>query len=432
MKIMFVKPEIGDIIKGYHLNDGGMEPLQLGILAALTPPDVEVVLFDERVEAIPFEERADLVAITVDSITARRAYAISEQFRARGIPVVLGGIHATLLPEEASAHADAVVVGDAEPVWADVVSDARARRLRRLYAGPFTEPQRGVLPRRDLFRGKGYLPVSIVQFSRGCPFNCSFCAVARFFRNSYNCRQIDDVVREIERDNLRIVLFADDNLIANRAAAKALCRALKPLGIHWASQVSVDVAQDPELLELMAESGCLGHLIGFESINPTSLRWMNKTQNLRHEDRYRSVVERMREYGFQVWGSFMLGTDYDSAECIQKTVRFAIESKFALAFFHILVPYPGTPLYERFQSAGRLLYGGQWWVHPDFHYNTATFVPKQMTPAELGKITVWANREFYSARSILARSLDTRTHLSSLPKLLLYIRFNLLLRYSST
>ncbi len=432
MRLMLIKPAIGETIEGYRLNDGRMEPLQLGILAALTPDDVDVVLFDERMEEIPYDERADLVAITVDSITARRAYAIADAFRARGIPVVLGGIHVTLLPGEALSHADAIVIGDAEPVWAKVVSDARARNLRRFYAGPFGEPQAGTIPRRDLFRGKGYLPVSLVQFSRGCPFNCSFCAVAKFFGSAHNCRRVEDVVREIERDDLRFVLFADDNLTANRPAAKALCRALKPLGIHWATQVSIDVVQDPELLELMAESGCLGQLIGFDSINPDSLRWMKKSPNLRQGDRYRSAVDLLRQHGFQVWASFMLGNDFDSPECIRDTVRFAIESKFTLAFFHILVPYPGTPLYDEFRQAGRLLYGGQWWLDPGFRYNTATFLPKQMTPEDLAGITVRANREFYSARSIVARSLDTKTNLNSLLKFLLYVRFNALVRSTST
>ncbi len=432
MRLMLIKPGNGETIEGYRLNDGMMEPLQLGILAALTPADVDVVLFDERIEEIPFDEPVDLVAITVDSITARRAYAIADEFLARGVQVVLGGIHVTLLLEEALTHATAVVVGDAEPVWSEVVADARRGKLHGVYSGPFGDPQAGVIPRRDLFKGKGYLPVSLVQFSRGCPFGCSFCAVARFFGSSHNCRRVEDVIREIERDELRFVLFADDNLTANRPAARALCTALKPLGIHWATQASIDVVQDPQLMELMAESGCLGQLIGFDSINPESLRWMKKSPNLRHQDRYQKAIDLLRRYGFQVWASFMVGNDYDSPECVRETVRFAIESKFTLAFFHILVPYPGTPLYSDLQQAGRLLYGGAWWLDPDFRYNTAAFVPKEMTPADLARITVWANKEFYSARSILSRSLDTKTNLNSLMKFLLYVRFNFLVRYTST
>jgi radical SAM superfamily enzyme YgiQ (UPF0313 family) len=182
----------------------------------------------------------------------------------------------------------------------------------------------------------------------------------------------------------------------------------------------------------MAESGCVGQLIGFDSINPASLRWMKKAPNLRSDERYHTAVDRMRQYGFQVWASFMLGNDHDSQKCIEETVRFAISSKFTLAFFHILVPYPGTPLYAEFQQAGRLLYGGKWWLSPEFRYNTATFVPKQMSADELGQITVWANKEFYSTRSILTRMLDTQTNISSFMKFALYTRFNLLVRRTST
>lgn len=432
MKLLLVKPGFGDIDEGYRLNDGRMEPLQLGIIAALTPPDIEVVLVDDRLEKIPFETSVDLVAITVDSITARRAYAISKRFRERGIPVILGGIHVTLLPEEASMHADAIVLGDAESAWGGLMRDFRAGKLARLYAGTFGEPQAGVIPRRDIFKGKGYLPISLIQFSRGCPFTCTFCAVARYFGSTHHCRKVEDVVREITHQDLRMVLFTDDNLTANRAMAKELCAALKPLRIRWASQTSIDVVQDPELLELMAESGCIGQLIGFDSTNPMSLRWMRKYPNLREYGHYEKAVECLRQFGFQVWASFMIGNDFDSRECIEETVRFAIESRFTLAFFHLLVPYPGTALYEELENAGRLLFGGKWWLHPNFRYNTATFLPRQMTPQELGEITVWANREFYSTRSIVSRMFDWETNLRTLMKCMMYVRFNLLIRKTST
>ncbi len=432
MRLMLVKPGIGESIEGYRLNVGRMEPLPLGILAGLTPPDVEVLLRDDRVDQIPFDEPVDLVAITVDSFTARRAYAISDEFRKRGVRVVLGGIHVTLLPGEAAAHADSIVIGDAEPVWGRLLNDVRRGRMRPRYAGAFGRPQEGVIPRRTIFRGKGYLPVSLVQFSRGCPFHCSFCSVARFFRNSHHCRAVEEVVREIEHDDLRMILFTDDNLTANKAQAKELFRALKPLKVRWASQVSIDVVNDPELLELMADSGCMGQLIGFESLSPESLRWMKKGHNLRTHDMYRKAVECMRQYGFQTWASFLLGSDYDSVDSINRTIEFAIESKFTLAFFHILMPYPGTALYSDLAKAGRLLFGGRWWLHPDFHYNTATFVPRLLTPEQLGEAAVRANRQFYSMGSIFSRLLDRQTNISSLRKFLLFARFNLLVRQTST
>ncbi|MCK5573315.1 MAG: B12-binding domain-containing radical SAM protein, partial [Bacteroidetes bacterium] len=324
MKIILVRPDISDISTGYKLNDGRMEPLPLGILAGLTPDDIEVVLRDERVEELSFDEPADLVAISVDTFVARRSYDIADQFRFRGVPVILGGIHATLAPEEAQSHADAVVVGDAEPVWTEILADVAAGMLRRRYQSDFDIPQKDVFPQREHFHGKGYLPVSLVQFTRGCPFRCSFCAIAKFFGSTHRCRPVESVVREIEQNDLRMILFTDDNLTANRERAKELFRALKPLRVHWASQVSVDVAADPELLELMAESGCMGQLIGFDSISLDSLLWMNKGANVREFDRYARVIERLREFGFQTWASFMFGNDYDTPETVMDTVRFAV------------------------------------------------------------------------------------------------------------
>ncbi len=432
MKILLIRPDISDISSDYRLNDGRMEPLSLGILAGLTPDDVEVVLRDERVEQISFEEPADLVAVSVDTFVARRSYAIADTFRRRGVRVVLGGIHVTLAPEEAARHADAVVVGDAEPVWGRILSDARARRLRPRYQGAFDVPQKGVLPRREIFEGKGYLPVSLVQFTRGCPFRCSFCAIARFFGSTHRCRPVEAVIREIQQNDLKIILFTDDNLTANRERAKELFRAIKPLKVHWASQVSVDVVADPELMELMAESGCMGQLIGFDSISLQSLLWMNKGANLRQFDQYARAIEQLREFGFQTWASFMFGNDFDTPASIQATVRFAMENKFSLAFFHLLMPYPGTALYGELQKEGRLLYGGKWWDHPDWCYGRTTFRPRLMAPEELSQWTAWANREFYSLSSIAARAFDLKTNMRSLVKLMLYARFNSLVRHTST
>ena len=182
MKLTLIKPNIGRLEHSLYVDEGRMEPLQLGVLGGLTPPDIDVVLHDDRCESIPYDDPTDLVAITVETFTARRAYEIADAFRARGLPVVLGGMHPTLLPQEASDHADAVVTGDAETVWREVVGDARAGDLKPLYrARPGGVPQAGgVLPRRDLFAEKGYLPIALVQFGRGCPNGCAFCAAPRW------------------------------------------------------------------------------------------------------------------------------------------------------------------------------------------------------------------------------------------------------------
>jgi len=432
MKILLVKPGIGDVIKEYNLNDGRMEPLALGVIASLTPAEHEVSLVDDRIEEINFEEKIDLVAITVDTYTAKRAYYIADQFMGLGIPVVLGGIQVTLLPAEAEEHADSIVIGDAETVWEKLLTDLSNGQLKKVYSGDFKIPQNGCPPNRSLFKGKGYLPVSIIQFTRGCPYSCSFCSTAGYFNHTHIFREPGSVVEEIRRDKLKFLLFADDNITANPDKAKELFQALIPLKIRWAGQASIEMVKDSELLDLMKRSGCLGQLVGFDSMYEDSLRWLNKKTNLPEFDEYKEAIEILRNYNFQTWASFMLGSDQDTIETIKGTVEFAIRSKFTLAFFHLLSPYPKTKIYEQFKSENRLLYDDKWWLHPDYKYNKAAFIPNHITPEELSQAVVWANKHFYNFSSIAHRLFDTRTNFRSLFKLLLYLRFNILIRNTST
>jgi len=432
MKILLIKPGIGDVIKKYNLDDGRMEPLSLGVIASLTPPAHEVSLVDDRLEEINYEEKADLVSITVDTYTAKKAYDISNQFKRIGVPVVLGGIHVTLLPSEAKQHADSIVIGDAETVWKKLLMDLQYGKLKKVYRGDFKIPQNGCLPNRSLFKGKGYLPVSIIQFTRGCPYSCSFCSTAGYFNHTHIFRDHESVVEEIRRDKLKFLLFADDNITANADKAKELFHALIPLKIKWAGQASIEMVKDSELLELMKRSGCLGQLVGFDSMDEDSLRWLNKKTNLHEFDEYKEAIEILKKYNFQTWASFMLGSDQDTIESIKGTVEFAIRSKFTLAFFHLLTPYPKTKIYEQFKSENRLLYDDKWWLHPDYRYNKAAFLPNKMTPDQLSQVVVWANKHFYNLSSIAHRMFDAKTNLNSLLKLLLYLRFNILIRKTST
>lgn len=193
MRITFIKPNIGRMEHSLYVDEGRMEPLQLGVLAGMTPPDVEVVLHDDRCEAIPYDAQTNLVAMTVETFTARRAYEISAEYRGRGVPVVLGGFHPTLLPAEASEHSDSIVIGDAETVWSSVIEDARAGKLKPVYRGtPCTPQAGGVLPRRDIFRGKGYLPITLMQFGRGCTNACSYCAISAYFRQTHSFRPVGE------------------------------------------------------------------------------------------------------------------------------------------------------------------------------------------------------------------------------------------------
>ncbi len=431
MRITLIKPSLGNIIDGYNLNDGSMEPLQLAIIAGLINEPDEVVMYDDRIEQIPFDEATDLVCITVDSFSARRAYEISAEFKKRNITVVLGGMHISLLPDEALQYADAIVIGDSEPIWEDLMSDVRQNTLKKNYSAPFGLPQDGVFPNRDIFKNKKYLPVSLIQFSRGCKFNCTFCSVSKFFKHAHRCRKIDDVLAEIEKDKLKTILFVDDNMVSNKDELKLFLRELIPLKVKWASQSSIDMVNDRELLKLMADSGCVGNLIGFESININNLRWFNKSPNIRDFNSYKEVLEIFGDYGFLTWASFMIGNDFDTLDSIEKTVEFAIKNKFTLAFFHILMPYPGTQIYEQLKKEDRLLYGGKWWNHPDYRYNQATFKPKHMSPQELSDATVKANKDFYSVSSITQRAFDRKTNMRNLINFMIYSRFNYVLRKTS-
>ena len=428
MKLTLVRPGLGEMGNAPYVEEGYMEPLQLGLLAAMCPPDVDVTLAEDRHEDIPYDQPTDLAAITVETFTARRSYEISAEYRQRGVRVVLGGVHPTMIPEEAAANADAVVLGDAEGVWAEVLDDARRGRLRRRYEPRKTEVQAGVFPRRELFRGKGYLPITLTQFGRGCPHGCVFCTISAYFKQTHAHRPVADVVREIEQQERRLVFFVDDNIAANPEAAKALFRALIPLRIRWVSQGSIDMTHDGELMDLMSESGCIGNVIGFESLDAAALRWAKKTPNLGTADEYGKEVEVLKRYGFQTWASFTLGYDTDTPQGLYRLLDFALAHKFTFAAFNVFAPYPGTPLYETYRAEGRLLYDGRWWLHPEYRVFHAPFRPANMSAGELTAIGADIRAKWNSAGSIVRRFLDPRTNMRSLYRMAIYWMYNPLFR----
>lgn len=430
MKLTLIKPNIGRREHSLYVDEGRMEPLQLGILAGLTPSEIEVVMYDDRMELIPYEESTDLVAITVETFTARRAYEISAEFRRRGVKTVMGGMHAMLIPEEVAAHCDCVIVGDAEPVWETMLEDFQEGRLKSRYDVVQPEcPQVNVITRRDIFEGKGYLPITLLQFSRGCSHRCSFCASSVYFKARHFCRPVEDVIREIKAQKRKLLFFVDDNIVCNHEKAKELFRALIPLKIHWVSQGSMDMLNDKELMELMVKSGCLGLVIGFESISPDCITEMNKNTNRRgSNDMYKEEIRQLRKWGLQTWAAFTVGHDGDTIRSIRATCDFAIRNKFTFAAFNILMPYPNTPLYEKMKQEERLLYDGKWWLHEDYRFNYASIVPKNMTADELTEVSFDCRRRFNSPLSIVKRALEPRTNMRTPYRFLTYLIYNPLFR----
>lgn len=400
MKITFVRPGMTDARAG-----DAMQPLGFAVLAGLTPRDVDVELFDERLEPIPTEIDTDLVAMTVETFTARRSYEIADRFRARGVPVVMGGYHPTFLPDEALDHADAVVVGDAEGVWERVVEDARRGQMHGVYRQREFARLDGVVYDRRIFAGKPYVKIATVQYGRGCKFACDFCSIHAFYGTSLRQRPVREVVAEIESLGARHVFFVDDNIFVDVPRAIELCRALIPLRIRWSCQVSIDVANNAELMRLMERSGCITALIGFESLNEHNLRQMKKRWTLRHGD-YPTMIRKFEDRGMMIYATFVFGYDHDTPDSFDITLDFALRSKFYLANFNPLAPTPGARLYDRLEREGRLLYD-RWWLHPDYRYGHAAFHPRRMTAQELTAGCFRARRRFNTYRAIAGRALKS-------------------------
>jgi radical SAM superfamily enzyme YgiQ (UPF0313 family) len=381
-----------------------MEPLPVAVLSALTPKDVEQKFHDDRLELIPYDEPTDLVAISTEVYTAKRAYQIASEYRRRGVPVVMGGFHATLFPEEVQRYAESVVLGEAEDLWAKVIDDYRSGTPRKVYRSEARPSLERSTPDRGIYNGKSYLPIGLVEAGRGCKFSCEFCAIQSFFRSSHCRRPAGQIVQEIQkiRDRAKLIFFVDDNLVADRAAARELLEALIPLKIRWVSQASINTALDPEFLALLKASGCQGLLIGFESFDPGNLRQMGKAVNLAQGD-FEPAMANLRKHGIRVYGTFVFGYDNDTPETFDRAYDFAVRHGLYLCGFNHLMPMPGTPLYQRLEKEGRLL-SDAWWLDNAYTYNTVPFRPARMSPDEIRACCLRTRRRFYSLPTTFRRA----------------------------
>lgn len=402
MRIAFINPNFSN-----HRSRDAMQPLAFAILKALTPPEIDTVLFDERVEEIDSDVECDAVAISVQSYTARRAYEIARRFKDRGIPVVIGGHHATLLPDEAAEHCDAVAVGNGETVWPQVVDDLLRGTLKRRYNGN-EDVLPDLVPDRSVFAGKHYSIVTPVQFGSGCRYSCDFCSVNVFFRGKSYQRSIQSVLDDIDAIASRYLIFVDDNIYLNNDDTLDLFRSLPAKNRKWVCQISIDSAFNENLLKLMADAGCVAVFVGLESLNPANLKQIKKVSNIRYGD-YSDAIRRFAEHGIMFCGSFLFGYDGDTIETIKASYEFAMRNRMVLAHFNTLYPMPGTPLYDRLQTEGRLRYE-KWWLDPEFRYGQGMFYPKSISASDLGKTCYQMRRKFNSIGNILLRFTDRRTN----------------------
>lgn len=414
MKIELVQPLHADYGALGKRDSLIFKPAQLTMpyLAALAPDDVHVSILDEMVApVVPEDSDADLVGITFVTPFAHRAYELAERYRKRGKTVVFGGPHASLIPEEAMRHADAVVVGEAEDTWPQVIEDFAGKRLRGLYRS--AAPDLSALPfaRRSLLKRAGYVVHDVIQASRGCPFHCDFCALGSIYGPGHRTRPVNEVIREIETFSGDTFVFWDDNIVGSPAYSKELFRRLIPYKKKWLGQGSITITRDRELLRLAAESGCIGLFVGIESVSQGSLETVNKGFN--RVETLREEIGKMHDAGIAVLAGMIFGFDTDDLSVFDRTLDVAERAAIDGISFSILTPYPGTRLYDKLVAEGRLLHR-DW---PLYNSEHVVFAPRNMTPEQLEEGHHRANREFYSLSSITRRLLRSRTQLGLTVKL---------------
>jgi radical SAM superfamily enzyme YgiQ (UPF0313 family) len=379
--------------------------LAIPTLVSLTPQHHEIRIFDENIESIDYSWKADLVGISVRTMFAPRAYAISETYRKRGVRTVLGGIHPSMCPEEAIQHCDSVVIGEAESVWGTLLEDAENGALKSRYeAGTRADLTASPVPVRSLLSREKYL-LDLVQTTKGCPFHCEFCSVYAFDGQKIRNRTVEQVIKEVEDvthssakyKKKKVIFFADDNFIANKQFTRELCSALAPHNINWMCQASVDISKEDDLLALMRESGCGAVFIGFESISKQNLATMHKGINLRYD--FLEAIKKIQSYGILVHASFIVGYDFDTPSAFDELTAFIQESHLLMPLINILTPFPGTQLFSRLEKEGRILHKD--WTKFDAKH--VVFSPSSMSPAALSEGYMKIVKAVYSFDAIWKR-----------------------------
>jgi radical SAM superfamily enzyme YgiQ (UPF0313 family) len=408
MNILFVYPtRLDSSGRPLKYRKGYLPPLALATLDSLTPDHHDVRIIDDIVDEIDFSIPYDLVAITAMTMQVERAYQIADAFRERGVTVIMGGMHPTILPQEARQHADSVVVGEADNIWEQILHDCESNALRDFYQdAEFPDLQGLVLPKWDNLNLRAYpkrlgakLPMMPIFTTRGCPLGCKFCSVTRFFGKTIRVKPISHVIQEIENTGATEYLFVDDNITCNPGYSRELFRALAGRDLNWMSQISTTVMRNPDLIDLAAEAGCSGLLIGTESLSQSSLKAVKKGFN--KVEQYEEMIARMHRNGMNPCLSFIFGFDEDTPDQFRHTIEFCRKNKVGYAIFWLLTPLPGTELYAEMEEQGRIKQA-DWSM---FDLTHVVYEPRNFSQQELLD-TYWKSfQELYSlgnvARTVL-------------------------------
>ncbi|MCR4658422.1 MAG: radical SAM protein [Lachnospiraceae bacterium] len=449
MKIVFIKVNMM-----YSKGKDALKPLVFALIEKLTPPSFELVFYDERIEKLPDTLDADLIAFSVETFAARHAYELAAKYKRNDNLIVMGGFHPTAMEEEALLHADVVLKGDAEDTWAQLMEDLYkndGHPSRRVYASENTCHMSYVDPNSSCYRGKRYLPLAMIQASRGCRYNCDFCSIKSLYPQGVRQKELEIIVREIKESREKLVFFIDDNLFFDEESARNLFKAIKPLKKKWACQISLEIAFRDELLDMMHDAGCFMVLIGFESLNEDNLRIMKKSANLKimkegraqpdkpadHKDdrafgnsgvtHMEEAIRNIYRHNIMIYGMFVLGYDHDTPKSVRDTYSFAMRNNLAVANFNPLMLLPGTPLFKRMEEEGRLRFE-KWWLDPAYRYGDAMFCPKSMSIEELKAGCKSARYGFNTWRSIFGRLLREKVNHRSLLNIIVYLLINVISR----
>ncbi len=403
MKLLLVSPCRDENIRFAH--SLRIPQISLNIIASLTPPNYDIKIVEEEVGPVNLDEDCDIVGISTMTSNAPRAYRMADEFKKRGKTVILGGVHPTVLPEEAKLHADSVVIGEAEDTWGALLNDFEQGTLQKFYKSNHPDVSHYPLPKRELSpKAKALFDVKPIVTTRGCPYDCDFCAVPKFFGRKLRSLPVEKVVCDIKASKGKIFLFLDDNIIGSPKYAKELFKAIEPLNIKWVGQASMSFVKDTELMRLAAKSGCTVLFFGLESVSTKALKRMGKS--IKQLEANADAIKKIKDFGIVFHASMVFGFDEEEKSIFSETLEFLVKNKIATVSFNILTPYPGTRIYDRFKSEGRLL--TEDWKFYD--HNSVVFKPKNMTPRELLEGHLWARKHFYSLGSIAKRFTGTLRH----------------------